>query len=223
MYKILIIEDDLIIAKTLKSHMLTWGYETEYITDFKNVIAEFISFDPQLILLDISLPFYNGYHWCSEIRKISKVPIIFISSASDNLNIVMAINQGGDDFIAKPFDLNIITAKVQAILRRTYDFAVQNNLLEHNNAIFNVSDGTITYNHKKIELSKNESKIIQLLLENKGRIVSRDTVMIKLWEDNNFVDDNTLTVNIARIRKKLDEIGLIEFIKTKKGLGYIIE
>ncbi|WP_434509839.1 response regulator [Desulfitobacterium sp. AusDCA] len=175
MYKLLIVEDDLVIAQATKNHITSWGYMAESVTDFKDVLSTFISFDPQLVLLDISLPFYNGYHWCTEIRKVSKVPIIFLSSASDNMNIVMAMNMGGDDFIAKPFDLNVLTAKVQALLRRTYDFAGQNNLIEHKGAILNLNDSTLAYDGKKLELSRNDHKILQILLENKGKAISRET------------------------------------------------
>jgi two-component system, OmpR family, response regulator protein BraR/BceR len=223
MYKILIVEDDLIIAKSIKKHIQSWGFEAECVTDFKDVLGEFVSYNPQLVLLDISLPFFNGYHWCNEIRRLSKVPIIFISSASDNMNIVMAMNMGGDDFIAKPFDLNVLTAKVQAMLRRTYDFAGQTHLLEHKGAILNVSDSTLSYQGKKIELSKNENKILGILIENKGKAVSRDTIMTRIWETDNYIDDNTLTVNITRLRKKLQDIGLFDFIETKKGIGYMVK
>lgn len=223
MYKILIVEDDLIIAKTVKNHIKSWGFEVECVNDFKDVLATFVSYNPQLVLLDIALPFFNGYHWCNEIRKVSKVPIIFISSASDNMNIVMAMNMGGDDFIAKPFDLNVLTAKVQALLRRTYDFTGQTNLLEHKGLILNISDSTLNFNDRKIELSKNENKIMQILLENKGKAVSRDTIMTRLWETDSYIDDNTLTVNITRLRKKLQEAGLSNFIATKKGVGYMVE
>lgn len=222
MYKILIVEDDMVIAKTVKNHLQTWGFEVEYVSDFQNVMSQFVSFDPQLVLLDISLPFVNGFTLCNEIRKVSKVPIIFISSASDNMNIVMAINMGGDDFIAKPFDLTILTTKVQALLRRTYDFTGQTNLLEHRGAILNTSDATLTYDGQKIDLTKNDQKILHVLLENKGKAVSRDALMTRLWETDSFIDDNTLTVNINRLRKKLEAIGLNEFIKTKKGLGYLV-
>lgn len=223
MYKILIVEDDLIIAKAVKNHIKSWGYEAESVTDFKDVLAAFVSYNPQLVLLDITLPFFNGYHWCSEIRRLSKVPIIFISSASDNMNIVMAMNMGGDDFIAKPFDLNVLTAKVQALLRRTYNFAGQTNLLEHKGAILNTSDSTLNYQGRKIELSKNENKILQILFENKSKTVSRDTIMTRLWETDSYIDDNTLTVNMTRLRKRLQEAGLSDFITTKKGVGYLVE
>ncbi|AWI13438.1 response regulator transcription factor [Caldibacillus thermoamylovorans] len=223
MYKILIVEDDMVIAKTVKTHLESWGYEVEYIIDFQNVMSHFVSYDPQLVLLDISLPFVNGFTLCNEIRKLSKVPIIFISSASDNMNIVMAISMGGDDFIAKPFDLTILTSKVQALLRRTYDFTGQTNLLEHRGAIVNTNDATLTYNGQKIDLTKNDQKILHVLLENKGKTVSRDVLMTRLWETDSFIDDNTLTVNINRLRKKLEAIGLHDFIKTKKGLGYLVD
>lgn len=222
MYKILIVEDDFTIANTLKNHIKTWAFEAECVTDFKEVLSEFIAYKPHLILLDISLPFYNGFHWCNEIRKVSKVPIIFISSAADNMNIVMAMTQGGDDFIAKPFDLNVLMAKVQALLRRTYDFVGETNLLEHNGAILNMSETSLSYKDEKIELTKNEFKILQILLENKGKVVSRDSIMTKLWETDSYVDDNTLSVNVARLRKKLEDIGLTDFITTKKGIGYMV-
>lgn len=223
MHKILIIEDDEIIAKSIEKELSNWGFISKRITDFQNIIPQFVEFDPQLILLDITLPFFNGYHWCSEIRKLSKVPIVFISSASDNMNIVMAMNMGGDDFIAKPFDLHVLIAKIQAILRRTYDFSTSSNLLEHRGAILNINDNSISYNGDKVELTKNEYKILQTLLENKNKTVSRDNLMIKLWETDNYVEENTLNVNVTRLRKKLESIGLNNFIKTKKGLGYIVE
>lgn len=222
MYRIFIVEDDTVIAHAIQNHINSWGCSTHCVSDFGNVLGEFVSFDPQLVLLDISLPFFNGYHWCNEIRKISKVPIIFISSASDNINIVMAMNMGGDDFISKPFSLDVLTAKVQALLRRTYDFAGASPLLEHNGAILNIADGTLTYNEEKLELTKNEHKILQLLMENRNKIVTRDTIMMQLWASDSFIDENTLTVNIARLRKKLESIGLFDFIQTKKGAGYII-
>lgn len=223
LHKILIVEDDAVIAKSIKKHIETWGCQASCITDFRDITTQFIEYDPQLVLLDISLPFYNGYYWCSEIRRISKVPIIFISSSSDNMNIVMAMNMGGDDFIAKPFDLNVLTAKVQAMLRRTYDFAGQTNLLQHRGAILNTNDTTLIYNDEKIELTKNEYKILQVLIENKGSVVAREVIMTRLWETDSFVDENTLTVNITRLRRKLDQLGLSNFITTKKGIGYLVE
>lgn len=222
MYKIMIVEDDSAIAGAIARHMESWGCTVHCAENFQKVLSEFVAFDPQLVLLDISLPFYNGFHWCNEIRRLSKVPIIFISSASDNMNIVMAMNMGGDDFIAKPFDLHVLAAKVQAVLRRTYDFSGQTSLLEHRGAILNMGDATLTYEGKKVELTKNEYKILQTLLENKGKAVSRDALMTKLWETDCYVDENTLTVNVTRLRRKLDAVGLSGFIITKKGIGYMI-
>lgn len=223
MYRILIVEDDKSIASSIMSQVSSWGYEVAKIEDFHNVMTVFAQFEPHLVLMDITLPFFNGYHWCSEIRKVSKVPIVFISSASDNMNIVMAMNMGGDDFIAKPFDLNVLTAKVQALLRRTYDFGNQTNLIEHKGLILNVNDTTVTYEGTRLELSKNEYKILQILMDKRENVVSREEIMEALWESESFVDDNTLTVNVTRLRKKLEQAGLNDYIKTKKGMGYIIE
>lgn len=223
MYKILIIEDDADIAYAMKKHIESWGYCVKCASNFNGIITEFTEFDPHLVLLDIMLPFYNGYHWCSEIRKISNIPVVFISSAADNMNIVMAMNMGGDDFIAKPVDLNVMTAKIQAILRRTYDLAGKIPILEHNGAVLNLNDTTLMYNNNKIELTKNEFRILQTLMENKGKVVSRDTLMTKLWQIDSYVEENTLTVNVTRLRKKLENEGLKDFISTKVGQGYIIE
>lgn len=192
-------------------------------TDFKDVMGKFLEFEPQLVLLDIVLPFFNGFHWCQEIRKISKVPIIFLSSVNDNMNIVMAMNMGGDEFIEKPFDLNVVTAKVQAVLRRTYEFRGTADIMEWNGAILNLADATVLYQDQKQELTKNEFKILQMLLENTGKIVSRESIMTRLWDSNEFIDDNTLTVNVARLRKKMEQIGLGGKIITKKGIGYMVE
>ena len=222
MYRIFIVEDDAVIASAVEGHLRSWGWDARCAGDFWNILAEFAAFDPQLVLMDISLPSYNGYHWCGQIRQVSRVPVIFISSAADNLNIVMAVNMGGDDFIAKPFDLDVLTAKIQAMLRRTYDFAGQSRLLEHRGAVLNVDDGTLNAGNGRIDLTRNEHRILQVLLENKGRIVSRDTLMLRLWESDSYVDDNTLTVNMTRLRKKLEENGLTDFITTKKGSGSLI-
>jgi DNA-binding response OmpR family regulator len=223
MYKIMIIEDDLTIARTLKEHLSKWDYNTIYLTDFKNIMEQFRDFEPHIVLLDVMLPFFNGFHWCNEIRKISKVPVMFVSSAGDNMNIVMAMNMGGDDFIVKPFDLNVLTAKLGAMLRRAYSLHGQINEIEHNGVVLNLNDTTLNYDNNKIELTKNEYKILQLLMENTGKVVSRDEIMQRLWESDQFIDDNTLTVNMTRLRKKLSEFGLDNYIKTKKGLGYLVE
>ena len=223
MYKILIVEDDMMIAKTLSSHLEKWDYEVRYVKDFKNVMNDFLEFEPQLVLMDIILPLFNGFYWCTEIRKIAKTPIVFLSSASDNMNIVMAMNMGGDDFIEKPFDLNVVTAKVQAMLRRAYSFQGNLNVLEHQGLLLNLNDGIVSYKEKKAELTKNEFKILQVLMEHAGKIVTREELMTALWESDAFVDDNTLTVNVTRLRRKLAELAAVEFIKSKKGIGYIIE
>ena len=220
MYRIFLVEDDETIAKLVRRHLEKWDYDVHVVQKFDAVMSEFASFDPHLVLMDIGLPFYNGYHWCTEIRRVSKVPVVFLSSAADNMNIVMAVSMGADDFIAKPFDLDVLTVKIQAIIRRCYDFGANNSVLEHNGAMLNISDATITYDDKRLELTKNELKILQTLFDNKERIVSRSLLMEKLWESDAYVDENTLSVNVNRLRKKLDSIGLESFIVTKKGLGY---
>lgn len=223
MYRILIVEDDAALAAALEKHLASWGYETALAEDFCNVLAAFTGFDPHLVLMDVTLPFFNGYHWCGEIRKISSVPIVFLSSAADNMNIVMAINMGGDDFIAKPFDSGVLTAKIQAVLRRTYDLAGKIPVLEHKGAILNLNDATLTYEGRRLDLTRNEFRILETLMENKGRVVSRDTLMTRLWENDVYVEENTLTVNMTRLRKKLEGLGLTGFIATKAGSGYIVE
>lgn len=223
MHRIYIVEDDTVIASTLCEHLGQWGYDVKTAENFKEVLSEFSSFSPHLVLLDIGLPFFNGYHWCNEIRKVSKVPVIFISSASDNMNMVLAMQMGADDFIAKPFDLNVLLAKIQALLRRAYEFSENMELLEHRGVILNVLDATVYCGTEKLSLTKNEFRILQLLMQSKGKILSRENLISALWENDSFIDDNTLTVNMTRIRKKLDVIGVKNFITTKKGIGYLIE
>lgn len=219
----LIVEDDKGIAEAIKTQAELWNLQVHCIENFRNIMTEFAEFDPHIILLDIALPFFNGYHWCSEIRKVSKVPIIFISSASDNMNMVMAMNMGADDFIAKPFDQSVLIAKLQAMLRRTYDFAASVPILEHRGALLNTGDNTLTYGEEKISLSRNEYRILNILMENKGKVVSRERLMEQLWETDSFVDENTLSVNVGRLRKHLEAAGLENFITTKFGVGYLIE
>lgn len=222
MYRLMIIEDDRGIAEAIEEQARMWELDTRIAQNFRNIVAEFAEYEPHMILLDISLPFFNGYHWCSEIRKVSKVPIIFISSAADNMNIVMAMNMGADDFIAKPFNQDVLMAKVQAMLRRTYDFGSSVPILEHRGAMLNTGEGTLTYKEEKIPLTKNEYRILLTLMENKGKTVSRERLMERLWETDCFVDENTLTVNVNRLRKKLKAAGLAEFISTKFSVGYLI-
>lgn len=222
-YRILIIEDDKRIAEVIASNLTDWNMDPIIVRDFHDVMAVFAAQQPHLVLIDIGLPFMDGYHWCSEIRRISSVPIIFISSAKDNMNIVMAMNMGADDFIAKPFDQNVLIAKVQALLRRSYDFAQSVPVIEHRGALLNTGDNTLTYEGNTLELSKNEYRILLTLMRSKGNVVSREKLMDALWQTDCYVDENTLTVNIGRLRKKLSGIGLDDFIYTKFGVGYMIK
>ena len=219
-YKIMLVEDDAVIADQIGKQLEKWDMEPVYVRDFADVAGQCAADEPHLILLDISLPVYNGYYWCAEIRKTSNVPVIFISSQSENMNIIMAMNMGGDDFIAKPFDLSVLLAKIQALLRRTYSFSGETNKIMCGGAVLDLSGAVLEYDGKKIELTKNEFRILQLLFQNKGKIVSRDEIIEKLWDDECFVDDNTLAVNMTRLRRKLAENGLDELIVTHKGLGY---
>lgn len=223
MYRLMIVEDDRGIADAIKKQAESWGLEVFAVSDFTSVMDDFLRFEPHIVLLDIALPFFNGYHWCSEIRKCSNVPVIFISSASDNMNIIMAMNMGGDDFIAKPFDLSVLIAKIMALLRRSYDLAPNQGFLSHRGATLDTAAAVLVFNSERIELTKNEYRILLCLMENKGKVVSREKLMERLWETDCFVDDNTLTVNVNRLRKKLDASGLENFIATKFGVGYIIE
>ena len=223
MYRIYIVEDEEAIASAVKNSLEKWGFEVKCAEEFRNITEEFTAFSPQLVLMDIGLPFFNGFYWCGEIRRISKVPVVFLSSASDNMNIVMAMNMGGDDFIAKPFDMSVLMAKIQAVLRRSYDFAGTAGIIQHKGAILNISDASLTYKGGKIALTKNEYRIMLTLLENKGNVVSRELLMDRLWETDSFVDENTLSVNVSRLRRKLESAGLEGFIRTRAGLGYIVE
>ena len=223
MYRMMIVEDDHGIAEAVQTQAETWDLQVRSVQDFRHVMEAFTDFEPHLVLLDIALPFFNGYHWCSRIRQVSKVPIIFISSASDNMNIIMAMNMGADDFIAKPFDGSVLMAKVNALLRRTYDFTGAIPVLQHKGAMLNTADNTLTYDGADIPLSKNEYRILLTLMENKGKVVSRERLMEKLWQTDSFVDENTLSVNVGRLRRKLDAAGLADFIETKFGVGYIVK
>lgn len=222
MYRILLVEDDSALSQAMKNQIEGYGNEVKCVCDFHNVMEEFKNYQPQLVLMDIMLPYKDGYYWCNEIRRISTVPVVFISSASDNMNIVMAINMGGDDFIPKPVDPMVLNAKVQAVLRRTYEMTGSSASIEFSGAVLNTADASVTYNGIRIELTKNEFRILQTLLENKGRIVSRDALMTALWQSDLYVEENTLTVNVTRLRKKLENYGLTDIIITKPGSGYII-
>ena len=222
MYRILIVEDDMDIAHAIKKHLEAWNLQARCVENFADVMTEFSAYNYHLVLMDITLPFFNGYYWCQEIRKVSKVPVLFISSANESMNIVMAMNMDGDEFIEKPFDLNVVTAKVQAVLRRTYEFQGSVDVMQWHGAYLNLADATIEYQKNKMELTKNEFRLFQMLLEHAGKIVSRDALITRLWESDEFIDDNTLTVNMTRLRKKLEQIGLKEVIQTKKGIGYMV-
>ena len=224
MFKIMIVEDDQKMRQIILESIVIWGFEGCYAQNFNNVFDEFVKYDPDLVLMDINLTAYDGFYWCGKIREISKVPIIFISSRNTNMDIIMAVNMGGDDFIQKPFSLEVLMAKINALLRRTYNYAnTISNVIEHNGVVLDLRESSVRFQDRKLELTKNEFKILHILMKDKGKIVSRDEIMRALWEDESFVDDNTLTVNINRLRKKLEDLGLSEFIQTKKGQGYIIQ
>ncbi len=223
MYKIYIVEDDKGIAEGIKGCLSAWEMDVSIVSDFRNVLGEIGELEPHLIIMDITLPYMGGYYWCQEIRKTSNVPIIFISSATDNMNIVMAMNMGADDYIPKPFDQSVLIAKVQALLRRTYSFSQGSNTLQAKGAVLNTNDNTLSYNGSRIELARNEYRILLTLMQNKNKVVSREKLMEALWESDCYVDENTLTVNVGRLRKTLEGIGLKDLIKTRFGMGYILE
>ena len=220
-YRILLVEDDETMVDILKRNLEKWGYLVHVAEDFQNVMQEFQDFEPQLVLMDISLPFYNGYYWCGEIRKVSKVPVIFLSSSGDDMNLVMAINLGADDFVAKPFRMEVLTAKIQAVLRRTYTFGtVSPSVLTHKGLTLNLDTSVLSYGQEKLELGKNEFGILRTLMEHPGKIIERSVLIRNLWETESFIDDNTLTVNVTRLRRRLEDIGLKNYILTRKGMGY---
>ena len=220
MHKILLVEDDEVIRQQVKKMLEQWGYEVVLVEDFMEVLSLFVKEEPHLVLMDIGLPLFNCYHWCQEIRKVSKVPIMFLSSRDQAMDIVMAINMGGDDFVTKPFDQNVLLAKIQGLLRRSYEFGKDQSLLEYMGVILNLKAMDLVYQGEVVSLTKNEFQILQVLFERSGNIVSREDLMKELWNSDFFIDDNTLSVNVARLRKKLEAVGLKDFIETKKGVGY---
>ena len=220
--KVFIVEDDAVIARAVAAHLTTWQMQVQCACNFEKITEEVEEFQPDIIIMDIKLPYYNGFHWCAEIRKTSKVPIVFLSSADDNMNIVMAMNMGGDDFIAKPFDLQVLIAKLQAVLRRSYGSELTSHSMECGEVVLNLNDTSAAVRGEKIDLTKNEFLILKTLMEKQGKVVSREEIMERLWGNDEFVDDNTLTVNITRIRKKLEAAGVNDFITTKRGLGYLV-
>lgn len=220
--KILIIEDDQIIADALKDELNRWQFEPAIIRDFNNIIEEVESLNPKLVLLDINLPSFNGYHWCQQIRQRSNVPIIFISSRTDSMNQVMAMQMGADDFIEKPFNMSVTVSKIQALLRRTYDFAQHRQTLEVQGCELIIEEAKLYYQEVAIDLTHTELQILTMLFRHKGQFVSRNALIEKCWESEHFIDDNTLAVNMTRLRKKLHKIGLNDFITTKKNVGYAV-
>lgn len=223
MAKIMIIEDDPSIAKLIQENLSKWQIESFAVKEFDDVMTQFDDYQPDLVLLDINLPIKDGYYWNQEIRKVSKIPIIIISSRNSNMDQIMAMNMGVDDFVEKPFSIDILIAKINALLRRTYDFSQDtSDIIEHNGLKLNLSDGTVEINDNKIDLSKNEYKLLQRLLKDQGKIVSREQLLNFMWDDERFVDDNTLTVNINRLRSKFEKNGLSNYIVTKVGQGYLI-
>lgn len=223
MFKIMIVEDDPKLKEIVIENIRKWGFETWTVTDFSAVLKDFIKFEPHLLLMDINLPAFDGFYWCEKIRSISRVPIIFISSRGSNMDIIMAMNMGGDDYLQKPFSLEVLMAKMNAILRRTYSYTdTPAGAIEHNGVILNLKDTHLQYNDQTVELTRNEYRITNILMKKSGQVVGRDEIMRGLWEDESFVDDNTLTVNINRLRRKLQDIGLNDFIQTRKGQGYMI-
>ncbi|EUJ23408.1 Sensory transduction protein BceR [Listeria grandensis FSL F6-0971] len=225
MVKVYIVEDDIVIRDTIQKHLSKWGFEVKVVADYNNILNEFLEAEPQLVILDVNLPYFDGFYWCNQIREVSNVPIIFLSSRDSRMDQIMGMNMGADYYIEKPVDLDVLMARINALIRRTYSYAdlEEPNVMEHKNVFLHIDTNTLTYLDEKIDLTKNEFLILYELLKQKGRIVSRDEIMRVLWEDESFVDDNTLTVNVVRIRKKLTEIGLADFITTKKGQGYMIE
>jgi len=201
----MIVEDDEIISNSIAGYLNKWQYTTHEVSNFQNVITEFVEEKPDIVLMDINLPYFDGYYFCEEIRKISKVPIIFISSASDDMNIVMAMNIGADDFIEKPFKLVVLKAKIEALLRRVYNFNSSNSLIVYKEVIFDINKDEIKYKDNIATLTKNESKILTILLENREKIVSREDIIAALWQSDNFIDENTLSVNVNRLRSKLKD------------------
>ena len=220
--KILIVEDDNNIAEILANELSVWGYDTVCVKDFNNVLDEFKSEKPELVLMDIILPYFNGFYWCQKIREISKVPLMFISSKSEDIDIVQAMQFGGDDYIVKPINIQIVRAKIVALLRRSYDFAEETDYLTFGNVKLLLSAAKLEFMGKATELTRTELMILETLFKDRGAVSKRDKIMDKCWQEENFIDDNTLAVNMTRLRKKLAEIGLDDFIQTKKGIGYFL-
>lgn len=222
MEKIIIIEDDEIIREELKNFLSKYGYEIVAPTSFDNVVQFILNENANLVLLDINLPIFDGYYICREVRKKSDIPIIIVTSRDSDMDELMSMNLGADDFVTKPYNTQILLARIAALLKRSGSNTATSNILTYKDFQLNLSNATIIYNEKEIELTKNEVKILSYLINHKGEIVSRELLMEYLWSTEYFVDDSTLTVNITRLRKKLEEIGIENVIETRRGLGYIM-
>ncbi|NRT73197.1 response regulator transcription factor [Clostridium beijerinckii] len=222
MRKIIIIEDDEVIREELQSFLERYGYEVKAPLDMENIINYIESENAELILLDINLPMYDGYYICREIRKTSEVPIIIVTSRDSEVDELMSMNLGADDFITKPYNTEILLARITNILKRTYGNIKTSSILSYRDFNLNLSNATIIYKDNSLELTKNEVKILSFLINNKGNIVKRDSLMEYLWKADFFVDDSTLNVNINRLRKKFEEIGIENPIETRRGMGYIM-
>lgn len=223
MAKIMVVEDEAVIRQLIIEELEKWQFETFGTTDFHQVLTDFEEQEPQLILLDINLPVFDGYYWCQKIREASKVPIIFISSRNTNMDMIMAMNMGADDFVTKPFELDVLVAKINALLRRSYNYSEANSeTLVHNGLTLNVDNSTMMINDEVIDLSKNEYRLLYILMKNNGKILSREKLLRALWDDERYVDDNTLTVNINRLRRKIEQAGVKDYIETKVGQGYLV-
>lgn len=222
MTEILLVEDNFDLAKELSLSLSKWGFKVSLINEFNNILEEFIEYKPKIVVMDVNLPYYDGFFWCEKIREVSKVPILFLSSRDSNMDLIMGINKGGDDYITKPFSIDVLITKINALLRRSYDYANDDSILYYKDTILDIEKCTFKYQDNVIDLTKNEIRILTLLIKNKGKVVSREKLMMSLWNDDEFVNDNTLTVNITRLRARIKEIGFGDFIKTKKGIGYMV-
>lgn len=223
MNRVMIIEDDHKLRTMISEYLRKWGFDPIIVNRFEHIDKQFVEQKPHIILLDINLPSFDGFYWCSKIRQLSEVPIIFISSRTQTMDIVMAMNMGGDDFIQKPFSLEVLVAKMNAVLRRANQNHNEKDVILAGDIILNLGNGVVSYQEREVSLTKNEFHILYLLMKKSGQIVSRDEIMRALWEDEQFIDDHTLTVNITRLRKKLESIGLKDVIVTKKRQGYLLQ
>jgi DNA-binding response OmpR family regulator len=222
-YRVYLVEDDGMLAEEISKLLMKWGYEVRSVQMFDNILEEFLAVQPHVVLMDVNIPSFDGFYWCKRIREVSAVPIVYISSRDSSMDVIMGMNNGGDDYLMKPFDNAVLVARLQAVIRRTYEYNLQEaHILRYRGLNLNLSEAVASYEDKKCELTKNELKILKLLLENRGKIVTRQALMRSLWDEEIYVNENTLTVNVNRVRNKLEELGLTSFITTKKGMGYVV-